>query len=64
VEDGRARAQIQRRLGELYEAAGNTRQAMEHYGQFVKLWARADPPLQAQVAEVRKRLEQLRAKVG
>jgi tetratricopeptide (TPR) repeat protein len=64
IEDGRARAQIQRRLGELYEAAGNTRRAMEHYGQFVKLWARADPPLQAQVAEVRKRLEQLRAKVG
>jgi eukaryotic-like serine/threonine-protein kinase len=64
IEDGRARAQIHRRLGELYEAAGNTRQAIEQYGQFVELWARADPPLQPQVAEVRKRLEQLRAKVG
>ena len=64
IEDARARAEIHRRLGELYEAAGNTRQAMEHYGQFVKLWARADPPLQAQVAEVRKRLEQLRRQVG
>ena len=64
IEDARARAEIHRRLGELYEAAGNTRKAMEHYGEFVKLWARADPPLQAQVAEVRKRLEQLRRQVG
>jgi len=64
LDDARARAETHRRLGELYEAAGNTRQAMEHYGQFVKLWARADAPLQPQVGEVRKRLEQLRAKVG
>jgi hypothetical protein len=37
---------------------------MEHYGEFVKLWTRADPPLQAQVTEVRKRLEQLRRQAG
>ena len=64
IEDGRARAQIHRRLGELYEAAGKSRQAMEHYGRFVELWAKADPALQPQVAEVRKRLERLRAQVG
>jgi tetratricopeptide (TPR) repeat protein len=64
IEDARSRAEIYRRLGELYEAAGNTRKAMEHYGDFVKLWARADPPLQPQVSEVRKRLEQLRRQVG
>jgi tetratricopeptide (TPR) repeat protein len=64
IHDARARAETYGRLGELYDAAGNTRKAMEHYGQFVKLWAPADPPLQAQVAEVRKRLEQLRQQVG
>ena len=64
IEDGRARAQIHRRLGELYEAAGKSRQATEHYGRFVELWAKADPALQPQVAEVRKRLERLRAQVG
>ena len=42
----------------------STRQAMEHYGRFVELWAEADPFLQPQVAEVRKRLEHLRAQVG
>ena len=64
IEDARALAQIHRRLGELYETAGNARQAMEHYGRFVELWAKADPVLQPQVAEVRKRLERLGAQVG
>ena len=64
IEDARSRAQIHRRLGELYEAAGKPRQAVEHYGSFVELWAKADPVLQPQVAEVRKRLERLRAQVG
>ena len=64
IEDGRARAQIFRRLGELYEAAGKPREAMAHYRQFVELWTAADPALQPQVVEVRKRLEALRAKAG
>lgn len=64
IEDARSRAQLYRRLGELHEAAGSTRQALEHYGRFVELWAEADPSLQPQVAEVRKRLERLRAQVG
>jgi hypothetical protein len=37
---------------------------MEHYGRFVELWAKADAVLQPQVAEVRRRLERLRAQVG
>jgi len=41
-----------------------TRQAMEHYGRFAELWAGADAVLQPQVAEVKKRLERLRAQVG
>jgi tetratricopeptide (TPR) repeat protein len=64
IEDARALAQVHRRLGELYEAAGKARQAMEHYGRFVELWAKADPVLQPQVVEVKKRLERLRAQVG
>jgi tetratricopeptide (TPR) repeat protein len=64
IEDARARGQIERRLGELYEAAGQDRPAMEHYGRFVDLWGKADPVLQPQVAEVRRRLEGLRGKVG
>jgi hypothetical protein len=64
LEDARARAEIYLRLGELHEAAGKTRQAMEHYGRFVELWAQADPPLQSHVAEVKRRLQHLRAQVG
>ena len=64
LEDARVLAQIHRRLGELYEAAGKPRQAMEHYGRFVELWAKADPVLQPQVTEAKKRLERLRAQVG
>jgi hypothetical protein len=64
IEDARARAQIHRRLGELSEAAGKPAEAMENYQRFVELWREADPVLQPQVAEVRKRLELLRAKTG
>ncbi len=64
IEDARALAQIHRRLGELYETDGKPKQAMEHYGRFVELWAKADAVLQPQVVEARKRLERLRAQVG
>jgi hypothetical protein len=37
---------------------------MEHYERFLELWGKADPVLQPQVAEVRKRVEGLREKVG
>ena len=64
MEDPLWRARVHRRLGELYEARGATRQAMEHYGRFVELWDHADPSLQPQVAEVRSRLGRLRAGAG
>jgi tetratricopeptide (TPR) repeat protein len=64
LDDARALAQIHRRLGELYETDGKPKQAMEHYGRFVELWTKADQVLQPQVAEVRKRLERLRAQAG
>ena len=63
-EDARWRARTHRWLGELHEAKGETRQAIEQYARFVELWADADPELQPQVTEVRGRLERLRARVG
>ena len=47
------------RLGELYEAAGDSKQAVEYYGRFVDLWRNADPDLQPRVAEARQRIAQL-----
>ena len=50
-----------RRLGELYEERGDTARAAHFYARFVQLWERADPELQPQVADVRRRLERLSA---
>ena len=58
-QDARWRAAVHRRLGELYEAKGAKREAVEQYRKFVDQWARADSDLQPQVAEARQRLEQL-----
>jgi hypothetical protein len=58
-QNSRWRAEVHRRLGELYEAKGAKRQAAEQYRRLVDLWVRADANLQPQVAEVRQRLGQL-----
>jgi tetratricopeptide (TPR) repeat protein len=50
-----------KRLGELYEAAGDTSKAIDAYTKFVTLWKDADPELQPKVAEVRRRLGRLSA---
>jgi tetratricopeptide (TPR) repeat protein len=50
------------RLGELYEAKGDTKKALEYYGKFVDIWKGADPELQPRVAEVRKRIAELSAR--
>ncbi len=63
-QDSRWRAEVHRRLGELYEAKGAKREAAEQYRKFVDLWARADADLRPQVAEARQRLEQLGGKGG
>jgi tetratricopeptide (TPR) repeat protein len=48
-----------RRLGELYDQAGDTERALEYYGDFADLWDEADPVLQPQVEEVRQRMAEL-----
>lgn len=50
---------VQRRLGELYEAKGDRARAAAHYNAFVDLWKGADPDLQPQVADVRKRIARI-----
>jgi tetratricopeptide (TPR) repeat protein len=47
------------RLGQLYEAKGNTAKAVEHYRAFIELWKNADPELQPRVAGARRRLAML-----
>jgi tetratricopeptide (TPR) repeat protein len=51
-----------KRLGELYDAKGNTAKALEHLGKFVDLWKDADPELQPKVKEARARIDALRKK--
>ena len=48
-----------KRLGELYEAKGDAKNAATYYTKFVDLWKNADPELQPKVAEVKKRLARL-----
>lgn len=52
-------ATFSRRLGELYEQKGDREKAARYYRDFVNLWKNADPDLQPQVAEVRRRLSRL-----
>jgi tetratricopeptide (TPR) repeat protein len=47
------------RLGQLYEAKGNTAKAVEHYLAFIELWKNADPELQPRVVGARRRLAML-----
>ena len=53
------RAPMERRVGELYEAKGDRAKAVHHYQAFVDFWKDAEPDLQPQVADVRKRLARL-----
>ncbi|MDH3298022.1 MAG: hypothetical protein OEM96_07075, partial [Gemmatimonadota bacterium] len=47
------------RLGQLYDANGDTENAALYYAQFVDLWANADAELQPRVAAARERLEEI-----
>jgi tetratricopeptide (TPR) repeat protein len=49
-------APVLRRTGELYEARGDRTRAAARYQRFVDLWRNADPVLQPEVAEVKRRL--------
>ncbi len=53
------RAPMERRIAELYEAKPDRAKAAQHYQSFVALWKDAEPSLQPQVAEIRKRLSKL-----
>jgi tetratricopeptide (TPR) repeat protein len=55
-------AYAHRRLGELYDAKGDARNAIRHYEKFVYLWRNADPELQPRVAQARQRLAILRGR--
>ncbi|HJQ20767.1 MAG TPA: protein kinase [Gemmatimonadaceae bacterium] len=50
---------LHRRLGELYEEKHDIPNAVAHYRKFVSLWEHADPELQPQVAEVKRRLTRM-----
>ncbi len=52
-------AGVHRRLGELYEAKGDTAKAVAHYRAFAELWKNAEPELQPRVAEAKRRIEAL-----
>jgi tetratricopeptide (TPR) repeat protein len=51
--------QTYKRIGELYEARGDTAKAVEYYNQFVELWNDADQELQPIVRDVRERIARL-----
>jgi len=53
-----------RRLGELLEAKGDERQAIEAYERFLGFWRDADPDLQPIVRSVRDRVARLRREIG
>jgi len=55
-EDYVALAPTYRRMGELYEDQGNREKAASYYQKFIDLWRNADPDLQPQVADVKKKL--------
>jgi tetratricopeptide (TPR) repeat protein len=52
-------APFSKRLGELHEQKGDVQKAAKYYRDFVNLWKNADPELQSQVAEVRRKLARL-----
>jgi tetratricopeptide (TPR) repeat protein len=57
--DATDRSPIVYRLGRLYESKGDATNAARRYREFVMLWSRADPPLQAKVTEARSRISRL-----
>lgn len=53
-----------RRLGELLEAKGDKKRAIEAYERFLDFWSNADPELQPTVHAVRERTNRLRRAIG
>ncbi len=57
-------AGVRKRLGELYDAAGEKQKALEQYTAFVQQWQDAEPALQPTVEQVRRRIAELTAAEG
>jgi tetratricopeptide (TPR) repeat protein/tRNA A-37 threonylcarbamoyl transferase component Bud32 len=53
-----------KRLGELYEAAGDLPKAATNLEKFIELWKDADPELQPKVRDARERLQRIRAELA
>ncbi len=62
--DWRSLAQVQKRLGELYDSRNERKKAIQHYAAFVEQWKDADSELQPVVATVKRRLNELRGQEG
>jgi DNA-binding SARP family transcriptional activator len=60
VVDAIWRAVVLRQLGGLHATLGDTARAVSRLSQFVDLWKNADPELQPQVEQARRRIAQLR----
>jgi tetratricopeptide (TPR) repeat protein len=56
---GILRVMAQERLGQVYEAMGDSVKAAEHYARFAEAWADADASLQPRVREARQKAESL-----
>jgi eukaryotic-like serine/threonine-protein kinase len=54
-----ALAPVLNRLGQLYEQKGDREKAAKYYRDFANLWKNADPELQPQVAEARRKIARL-----
>jgi hypothetical protein len=59
--DGGYLAGIYKRLGEMYEAKGETKKAATYYVSFLDLWKNADPELQPKIQDVKRRLAAIQA---
>jgi tetratricopeptide (TPR) repeat protein len=57
-------ARTYKRLGELYEAKGDLKNAIQRYSDFIALWKDADTSLQPAVQDARDRVAKLQAKRG
>jgi tetratricopeptide (TPR) repeat protein len=53
-----------KRLGELLEAKGRQKEALQYYDEVLRHWNKADPELQPQVEQVKKAAERLRKAGG
>lgn len=56
---GRNEGYAHYRQAQAYEALGELDRAAEHYAEFVRMWADADPDLQDRVEDARRRLAAL-----